>query len=558
MRNAALWGLSVLLGLILAACATNPPGEPAGAGTEPTLETEAAPSEREEKEQDRDEPGLAEPRPDILNREELTVAFSQGEMELDFRKSYRASEAQILTALYEGLFSYHPLTMEPVPALASKWEISNDKKEWTFTIREHARYWNGDPVRAEDFRAAWLSLLNPERESPYSSLFDIIAGAREYRLGIEGDPANVGITVSGERTLVVRLNSPASFFPSMLCHHSFSPIHPSMVEASDWSAMPPISNGPFYIMENTNENMVLVKNEFYWDVSRVALKKITIRYTEDGEKAAYLWNSGEVDLDRLTDRSGILVNAMFATHYYFIRSGREPWNDYRLRRALSLALPWDQIREGYFLPARTLIYPISGYPEITGIGETDVEEARRLLAEAGYPKGVGLPELIIRLTPAAEAARVGGIMAAVWMEQLGVPVKIDVVPHERYFQSLKQNDYEVGSSTWIGDFADPYTFLQMWRRDSNLNDARYNDTDYEDLMEKSMGEEGEERWTTLSEAETMLLDRGTVLPISFSPAVNVVDMDELDGWFPNALDIHPFKYLAFKSLRPLPGIALGR
>ena len=76
-------------------------------------------------------------------------------------------------------------------------------------------------------------------------------------------------------------------------------------------------------------------------------------------------------------------------------------------------------------------------------------------------------------------------------------------------------------------------------------------------MEKSMGEEGEARWKTLSEAETLLLERGVVLPVSFTPALNIVDTDELEGWFPNALDIHPFKYLYFKALRPIPGIVLA-
>jgi peptide/nickel transport system substrate-binding protein/oligopeptide transport system substrate-binding protein len=115
----------------------------------------------------------------------------------------------------------------------------------------------------------------------------------------------------------------------------------------------------------------------------------------------------------------------------------------------------------------------------------------------------------------------------------------------------------VGFSTWIGDFADPYTFLQMWRRDSNLNDAQYNDAEYEARMEKSMREEGRTRWQTLAEAETLLLSRGTVLPISYSPAINIVDTEEIEGWYPNVLDIHPFKYMAFKNLRPLPGVALA-
>ncbi|MDR1250534.1 MAG: peptide ABC transporter substrate-binding protein [Treponema sp.] len=516
-------------------------------------------------------PEFAESRPEVAVRDELTVALSKSEVELDFRKSYLASEAQLFTALYEGLFSYHPFTMEPVPAVAERWELSEDKKQWTFTIRQNARYGNGDPVRAEDFRAAWLSLLSPGRESPYSSLFDVIEGAREFRTGIEKNPARVGVSAAGEKTLIVKLNAPAAFFPSMLCHHSFSPIHPSMVNKERWAPPvpgeaagawePPISNGPFRITEMDEDTIVLAKTDQYWDARRVSFNRIILKYMEDGDETANLWNSGqarwisgEVNLDALTDRSGIQVNAMFATHYYYIRSAEKPWDDYRIRRALSLVLPWDEIRQGYFLPAATLIFPIRDYPEIVGLAEPDVDEALRLLAEAGYAGGLGLPELVIRLTPSQEAARIGGIMAQTWKERLGVPVRVEVIPYNQYFQSMKGSGYIVGSSTWIGDFADPYTFLQMWRRDSNLNDARHNDEDYEKLMEKSMLEEGETRLATLAEAEKLLLDRGSVLPISYSPAINVVDTNELDGWYPNALDIHPFKYLTFKAFRPLPGV----
>ncbi|GHU54890.1 ABC transporter substrate-binding protein [Spirochaetia bacterium] len=512
-----------------------------------------------------EEPDFAETRPRQLIRDELTVAFSSGDIELDFRKSYLASEAQLFTALYEGLFSYHPLTMEPVAGTAEKWEVSEDKKTWTFTIRSNARYWNGDTVKAEDFRSAWLSLLEPRRESPYSSLFDIIEGAREYRTGLLKDKSKVGIEVNGDKTLIVRLVTPASFFPSMLCHHSFSPIHPSLIDREDWSADPPVSNGPFYITSQEDGRIVLSKNNRYWDASRVSLNRIILRFSQDGDEASAMWNSGEarwvageVNLETLTDRSGIMVNAMFATHYYFIRSAEKPWDDYRLRRALTLVLPWEQMREGHYLPAKTLIYPIPGYPKVDGLEAADEDEAKRLLAEAGYPGGKGLPEMVIRLTPSMDAARIGALMASSWKEKLGVPVRVEVIPFNRYFQALKGDDYDVGFSTWIGDFADPYTFLQMWRRDSNLNDARHNDADYEDLMEKSMSEEGDKRWATLAEAEKLLLDRGSVLPISFSPAINIVDTGEIEGWYRNALDIHPFKYLSFKAYRPLPGVVLAK
>ena len=541
--------------VILSGCVS---AQPAETQQQPETDSPAVPSTA-------DGPEFAESRPRVTVRDELTVAFSKSDVELDFRKSYLASEAQLYTAIYEGLFSYHPLTMEPVSAIAERWELSEDKKQWTFTLRQNASYWNGDSVTAEDFRATWLSLLSPQRDAPYSSLFDIIEGAKEYRTGAERSPDKVGIIASGPKTLVVKLNAPASFFPAMLCHHSFSPTHRTMLDIDDWSRAIPVSNGPFRITEMDEDKIVLAKAENYWDARDVSLSKITIKYTETGDEASSLWNSGEarwisgeVNIDTLTDRSGIQVNAMFATHYYFIRSGEKPWNDHRIRQALVLALPWDEIRNGHFLPAKTLIYPLPGYPRLDGLSETETKKAADLLAEAGFPGGRGLPDLVIRITPSQEASRIASLMANTWKEELGIPVRVEVVPYSGYFQALKIKGYHVGFSTWIGDFADPYTFLQMWRRDSNLNDAQYNDEDYEALMEQSMLEEGETRWATLAEAEKLLLERGSVLPISHSPAVNIVDTGELGGWFPNALDIHPFKYLNFKAFRPLPGVVMAK
>jgi peptide/nickel transport system substrate-binding protein/oligopeptide transport system substrate-binding protein len=519
------------------------------------------------------EPGsseFAEMRPDNRNLDELTVAFSNQEIELDLRKSYYAGEAQIFTAIYEGLFSYHPLSLEPVPALAERWELSEDKTQWTFTLRRNARFSNGDPIHAEDFRAAWISVLNPDFEYPYSSFFDVIEGAREYRNGVIKDTDKVGIKAVDQRTLVVKLSSPASFFPAMLCHHSFSPIHSSMLNKSDWSPYkagknwtPPVTNGSFQIVSMNEKSIVMQKSEHYWDSRRVALKKITIKFTETADQASHLWNSGEarwisgdVNTEALTDRSGIQFNVMFATHYYFIRSSEKPWDDHRIRRAMILVLPWEEIRGNYYLPAETLIFPIAGYPDVEGISETNYEEAQKLMNEAGYKNSANLPALVIRITSSRDAERVGSIMANAWKEKLGMNVRVEVIPYGRYFQTMKENDYTVGSTTWIGDFADPYAFLQMFRRDSNLNDARLDDADYEALIEQSMVEDGKTRLETLAKAEKLLLDRGVVLPISFSPALNIVDTGELDGWFPNALDIHPFKYMAFKTLRPLPGVAL--
>ena len=504
----------------------------------------------------------AELNPRPSRTDELTVVFSRSDLELDSRMSYMASEAQIFTAIYEGLFSYHPITMEPIPAAAYRWELSEDRRQWTFTIRENARFQNGDPLRAADFRNTWLSLIEPGRDAPYSSLFDIIEGARDFRLG-SGNRERVGIIASDDKTLVIRLNTPAAFFPSMLCHHSFNPMHPSMLESDTWTI--PVSNGPFAIQEKRDNEIVFARNPHYWDSRGVELNRLIIKFAEDGEEAAALWNSGQarwiygdVNFEALTDRSGIQVNPMFATYYFFVRSLRSPWDDFRLRRALSLVLPWEEIREGHLLPANTLIHPIPDYPEIAGLEETDIEEAVRLLSEAGFPRGAGLPELVIRITPSQDADRIAYLMASAWQEHLGITVRVSVVPFRDYLQAMKLDDYDVGSISWIGDFADPYTFLKMWLRDSNLNDAHHDDDDFEDLMNRSRAEEGIERWETLAAAESLLLSRGNVLPISHNFAVNIVDLGEVAGWFPNILDIHPFKYLSIRTRRPLPGLVMGR
>lgn len=504
---------------------------------------------------------VVQARPNFDNKDTLTVVFSKGKVELDFRKSFMSSEAQLFTAVYEGLFSYNPVSMEPVPAVAESFEISGDDRQWTFSIRENAKFWNGDAVTSDDFRASWLSLLS-DPAAPYSSLFDIIEGAKEYRNG-RADADAVGISAPDPQTLVVKLIEPASFFPSMLCHHSFSPIHASMIDKNDWSLSPPVSNGPFRITGISPDEITMEKNEEYWDASSVSLSAIIAKFTTDDE-ASRLWNSGEakwisggVDIDALTDRSGINVHAIFGTHFYFIRSSEAPLDDYRVRRALAIVLPWEEIRAGQFLPAKTLIYPLPGYPEIDGLESGNPQEAKQLLADAGFPGGQGMPQIVFRIPPSQEASRIVSLMASAWDTVLGVSSRVEVVPYEEYMDSLDLDGYHIGSSTWIGDFPDPYSFLKMWMSDSNLNTAGLFDEDFEKLMEDSMAQDGEQRWETLARAEQLLLDRGSVLPVSFTPALNIIDTLALEGWFPNALGVHPFKYMSYRPLRPLPNVALA-
>jgi peptide/nickel transport system substrate-binding protein/oligopeptide transport system substrate-binding protein len=176
-----------------------------------------------------------------------------------------------------------------------------------------------------------------------------------------------------------------------------------------------------------------------------------------------------------------------------------------------------------------------------------------LLEESGFPKGKGLPPLLIKIPDGMESMRQASVMAAAWKEW-GITTEIKTYPYAQYFEILKDGDYTLGTMTWIADFADPLAFLQMWMSSSNLNSGKYADSAYDDLIRKSMSQSGEERYKTLSEAESILLRTAQVLPIGHNPAINLIDLQFIDGWYQNPLDIHPFKYLTFAPYKPLKGV----
>ena len=502
-----------------------------------------------EQEQPREEPS------------EFVLVYSPKTLVLDPLHIYTTMESELSTGIYEGLLSYHPFSLEPIPAVASQWKISPDQTVYTFTLRENARFSNGDPVRAQDFLDSWLRVLEPGAGAEYSFLLDIIKGARDYRLGREVE--DLGIRAISPRQLEVELERPASHFLKILCHMTFAPVHPSYRDREGWDREATlIGNGPYYIHERNTGELVLKKNKLYWDAPMVELETLRIRFMDDPEAISRGFNKGEIhwsnnwDTELLLDRTKIVFNPLFATSYFFFVCDEQPWRDERVRRALVLLTPWEQIRseDDVLLPTSNLIPGIPGYPQVEGIEASNREEALQLLEEAGYPHGKDLPVVVFKLPGDSESRRIAELMVSAWKEELDLEVELRSFPFEVYLEEVKKSDFTVGSATWIGDYADPLTFLQMWTTDSNLNDARFSDEQFDTLIERSFGEEGRERYEILGESEGVLLQKAVVLPISHTPAFNLIDLDKVEGWFPNVLNIHPLKYLRFRALRVPPGV----
>ncbi len=484
----------------------------------------------------------------------LLMNYSSGEFQLDPAHSYTTTEAQLYSAIYEGLVGYHPLTLEPVPGAASRWIVSSDGLTYTFFLRPDGKYWNGETVTASDFRDAWLRLIDPDEGAEYSFMLDIIEGAYEYRSGKIKDKTKVGIKVITPLILEIKLKEAAEYFLKILCHHSFSPVNPLNLENGEWKAGPSaIGNGPFFLYSRKNDTAVFKKNILYWDAENVKLDELHIRFTDDAETATTEFNSGRIHwapsgvfLGALERAEDIVTNPLFGTTYFYFTVHDGPLKDPDVRRGLSLILPWDRIRspQAFFLPSTGLVPGIPGYPEAEGINRRNMTEALQLLHKAGYTKGAGIGTLNILIPESRDSMYVAGIMKQEWEKFLDIKVNIEVSDFDEYYTRLKEPGYSLGTTSWIGDYADPLTFLQMWTADSNLNDSGFNDPLYDALLNESVKEKDtKSRYKLMAEAEKRLLEGALVLPIENYPAFNAVNVDILQGWYPNVLDIHPFKYM---------------
>jgi oligopeptide transport system substrate-binding protein len=492
----------------------------------------------------------------------LVIGMPRIQLDLDPLHAFTANEFQIYAALTEGLVSYHPLTLQPLPAVARRWDITPDRKTYRFTLRDDAYYKNGDPVKAGDFRNAWLRLIDTANKAEYSVFFDIISGVAEYKA--TGNKDLIGIRAVSDKILEVDLVKPADHFLKILCHMSFIPIHPDYTGKSGWGKSKNlITNGPYYILDWTENELVLAKNNLYWDADFVEIQKIRILFSKDITKITGDFNLEKIhwatdfDYDLLQDKDTVIVHPMFSTSYFFFTCGDAPWNDFRLRRGLSLLLPWPEIRkEEYRYPTETLVPAFPDYPKPDGIREQRQEEALYLLKEAGFENGKGLPAILLKVPENSDEFEIAQLMAKTWKDSLGAEVKIQTYPYGTYFDELKKGGYTLGVMTWIGDFIDPLTFLQMWQSGSNLNDAKFSDTEYDGLIDGSYSEEGEVRYAKLSKAEGILLGKAVVLPIRNYIAFNAVNTRVIEGWYPNLLDMHPFKYLRFKKERVFPNVVM--
>ncbi|MDR1894949.1 MAG: peptide ABC transporter substrate-binding protein [Spirochaetales bacterium] len=471
-------------------------------------------------------------------------------------------EHNVYMALFEGLTTYDPKTCAAIPGLAESWESTNDNLTLTFRLRRNAVWSDGTPITADTVVQSWLRILNPDTAAVYGYLpAMIIKGGEDYLNGLAG-PEAVQIRALDPYTFQFDLTGPAPYAVDMLSHYSFGvvPIHVIEKYGSEWIKPENfVSNGPFkldtYVL---HDRLEAVKSDTYWDKDNVGIDRLIIYPIEDENTGLQMYREGTLDwielvpnalLDEMTQDKGYHIAPAFTSYYYEVNHTVAPYNDVRVRKALALALDRREIVEmitrGGQIPAYGLTPPLPYYPEVISFQE-DVEEAKRLLAAAGFPNGRGFPVMNVIYNTNEAHRLIAEYVQQRWQQTLGIQVTIENQEWATFLDNRQNQDFHVARAGWQGDFVDPASFLvDLLHSASSNNDGRYKNPRFDELLaQASQMPNGEPRMDVLRQAETLAIGTDfAVIPFYYYTRTNWIDTEVWDGWFTNILDVHNPKFI---------------
>jgi oligopeptide transport system substrate-binding protein len=488
--------------------------------------------------------------------------------DIDPHLATTANDYAVLSALFEGLVGEHPETLAPVPGVASRWELSADNLTYTFHLRPDAKWSNGDPVTARDFLASWQRVLTPSLAADNAYLLYIVQNAEAYHKGQLTDFAQVGFSSPDALTVRITLEHPAAYFLSLLQHWVWWPVHLPTLEkhgspyqrGNRWArAETFVGNGPFNLAEwRAGQHIHVVKSPTYWDAATVRLNAIRLHPIEDLNAEERAFRSGQlhltealpvakVDAYRASDPDLLRIDPYLGTYYYTLNTNRPFINDPKVRRALALAVDRagivEKILRGGQQPAHAFTPPgTAGYTPVARL-DTDYEEARRMLADAGYPEGRGAPVLDILLNTSENHRIIAEAVQATWRKELGLEIRLNNMEGKSVLAARRAGDFQILRSSWIGDYNDPSTFLHVWSTGSGNNHSGWRNPDYDQLLfQAARASDPAARHALFQQAEALLLADAPVIPLYHYTHV-FLKHPSVRGWHPNLLDHHPYKHV---------------
>jgi len=481
-------------------------------------------------------------------------------------------DAKVIQSPLDPLVSFEPATLKPVPAPAERRQIPAHGLTYTFYLRANAKWSNGDPVTAQDCVDSWRRILTPSLAADYAYFLHLIRGAEAFNKGTTTDFSTVGAKATDARTLVVTLTHPAPYFLQILLNSPWRPVHlRSIAAAGDpyrrgqpWTKPGKlVSSGPFVLKEwATHQRVVVEKSPTYWDRDRVKLNAVHFYPTDSIDAEERAFRAGQLHATWALPLSKVLplqkenspnlrIDPNLETYFFRLNVRKAPFTDARIRRALSLAIDRETIASkilpGGRKPAPTFVPDfLTGYtpPKRTAY---DPETARRLLAEAGFPKGANLPPIEILYNNNEILRLVCEAVQQMWRRELGVDVRLVNQEYKVVFANRRAGDYQLLLGTWTADYLDATTFLDLWRSGSGNNHTGWTDPAYDALAKKADATvDPVARAAILAEAEALVLDSAPIIPVYFNTHVYLLH-PAVKGWQPTPMDHTDYRYV---SLQP--------
>jgi len=470
--------------------------------------------------------------------------------------------SNILRDLFEGLTTEAP-DGRIVPGAAARWNISRDGMTYTFYLRRDGQWSNGDPLRAGDFVYSLRRSADPRTASKYAHVLLPIENAGEVLAG-RAPVERLGVEALDDYTLQISLVAPTPYFLALLSHSSTYPVHRASVEAYGGRFSRPgnlVSNGAFVLADwKVRSQIDLVKNPRYWNADSVVLERVIYYPLEDQLASLNRFRAGELHWTyevphnqfqwlRENYPDELVISAWLGSYFYGFNLTREPFRDNpELRLALALAIDrdllTDKITQFGELPSYTLVPPgigeyVSPLPEWAAWTQAERNrEARRLYALAGYSDEHPL-RVEIRYNTSENHKRLALAIASLWKQVLGVQAQLVNEEWKVFLQNRDQKVLtQVFRAGWIGDYADPYSFLELFHSSHGQNDYGYSNGLYDSLLAQIASERiPARRRRLMQEAERVLLADLPIIPVYTYVTKRLVDA-HLAGWQSNVMDHH--------------------
>jgi len=473
--------------------------------------------------------------------------------------------ATMIIHAFEGLYTLDKNGV-PIPGQAESVDISEDKRVYTFHLRDGLKWSDGKEVTAEDFVYAWNRAISPETAADYEYMFDVIEGYDEGKLNVVAKDA---------KTLVVTLKNAVPYFLELTAFPTYSPVRKDIIEANGdaWATKPEtyIGNGPYKITEWVpNSHIIMSKNENYWNYKALGPDHIKFVLMDDDVAILNAFQKGEIlfadtmpndEIDAWRDKPEFNLEGQLGTYYVSFNTQRAPFDNPKVRRALTLAVDREFIvREigksgqepaGAFVPTGLSdADPTKEFREVGGDYydpydyEGNLEEAKKLLAEAGYPDGKGFPTVEYLYNEGTGHQAIAEALQDMWAK-LGINVTIASQEWGTFLNTRKNGDYYIARNGWLCDYNDPISMLDMWITGGGNNDAQWSNAQYDALIaEAKKTDDPVKRFELMHKAEDLLFEESVLCPIYYYVDLFLLNQ-KVQGFYSSPLG---YKYFMYTSI----------